>query len=442
MNCIPGSLTRAVLISAAVATGCGATSYERDAFERIEAAPPAQPRRAAAPADLDGSLAGYLGLAMERSPALEARFAEWRAAVHRIAAARGLPEPVLTFGVMARDLARHRVRLEQMLPWPTEITAAEDAAAAASRAAEAEVEVMSLALRHQIAQLYWQIWLHDHIHDILGEQQELLRALSEAVRSRVEIGRASLADLGQIDLGVTRLDDALATHMTAAATLRAELASVLSVPPSTPLPVTDEPPPPRLPAPSAEELIAAARANPEAAALIAMARAGESRARAANARGRPDVMLGVEYRSDEPMPSGASEPMVMVMVGVTLPVWRGAYRGASAAAEAESAAYTARAAAAADQLAAEAAASVNNLRDAVRRVSLYESTLIPQAESVYDAVTGAYQTGDSTLAAVLLAERDVLELRLELARARSDHARAWAALERAAGRSLPAQETP
>jgi outer membrane protein TolC len=55
-------------------------------------------------------------------------------------------------------------------------------------------------------------------------------------------------------------------------------------------------------------------------------------------------------------------------------------------------------------------------------------------------VSAAYEVGRAGVSEVLLALEDELELRLELARARAEHALAWAELERLTGRTLDAVE--
>jgi outer membrane protein TolC len=83
-----------------------------------------------------------------------------------------------------------------------------------------------------------------------------------------------------------------------------------------------------------------------------------------------------------------------------------------------------------------------NLRDALRRVQLYRGTLVPQAQSAYESVLGAYTVGRGSVAQALLAQRDLLELRIELERARADYARTWARLEELVGRELRKASQP
>jgi hypothetical protein len=69
-------------------------------------------------------------------------------------------------------------------------------------------------------------------------------------------------------------------------------------------------------------------------------------------------------------------------------------------------------------------------------VNVYESTLIPQADAAYSSVLGAYATGRGSVAATLLSQSDLLQLRIELEEIRAEHAAAWARLEEVVGSRL------
>jgi outer membrane protein TolC len=69
-------------------------------------------------------------------------------------------------------------------------------------------------------------------------------------------------------------------------------------------------------------------------------------------------------------------------------------------------------------------------------VHLYESTLLPQAETTYSSTLDGYQSGRSSLAEVLMAERDLLELALGLFEAHATYGAVWAELERVVGRPI------
>ena len=101
--------------------------------------------------------------------------------------------------------------------------------------------------------------------------------------------------------------------------------------------------------------------------------------------------------------------------------------------------YRAREHAARDRAVAELEQALANLRDSVRRVQLYETTLLPQAETTYSSTLDGYQSGRSSLAEVLIAEKDLLELGLGLFQAHASYGVSWAELERVVGRPVPTQ---
>ena len=84
-------------------------------------------------------------------------------------------------------------------------------------------------------------------------------------------------------------------------------------------------------------------------------------------------------------------------------------------------------------------------RIAAERGLLSRFTLTVESGSgitVYASVIGAYQTGESSVASSLLAERALVELRLNLQKLRVDHAIAWARVEEIVGRPVDAVEGP
>ena len=60
--------------------------------------------------------------------------------------------------------------------------------------------------------------------------------------------------------------------------------------------------------------------------------------------------------------------------------------------------------------------------------------------SVLNSVLGSYQTGRSTIAEVLLAQQDLVELQLGLVGAQARHAEAWANLQAVVGQPVEGQE--
>jgi len=447
-----GLLARAVTLVAFTACGCAA-GYEKQAHTSLDSvkfysgsSADGEPKH---DVKLDGRLEGYIAYAMQRSPTLRASFERWRASVHRIATQRQLPEPTVSYGLFVRSVEtrvgpqRHRFSLRQMLPWPSKLTTAADSVASEARAAEQIFRAHALYVRRQVAAVYWQLWLLERKRVIQSKQQELLQALSAAVRSRVEIGKASLAALSQVNLSVSRLADKLRSLDARKRMARARLIDAIGAPGELETPIRTSQPGEGLPTENTAELKRLSMRHPSVTSYKHKATADLNRARHAKTAGLPNFVLGLDYietgAAAMPGVTDSGKDPVILSVGISLPIWRSSYGGKAAAATARAASWRASGRAARNKAFADLTATMAKLKDADRRINTYRKTLIPQAETVYGAVAGTFQTGASSLASVLIAERDLLNLRLGLATARAEHASAWAALEQVVGRALKAK---
>lgn len=440
----------AALLTAA--SGCAGT-YEgvvQEDLERAARTQAGEPDGGAAPAprpaDLGRGLDAYVAYAMARSPELSASFERWRAGVLRISRARRLPEPTLTYGFFIRNVEtrvgpqRHRLSLQQTFPWPTKLIAGADAASAEARALERRFDAQALAIRRRVAEAYWRLWLIRKTREIQRGQLDVVRGLSESARALVATGRATLADLLQIDLSAARLEDMIEGLGEAERSAEADLIAAIGAPAGTRAPTPGAPPDPALPAESEAALRQVALDHPLIESFSLMSEARESAARSQEADGLPSFMVGLDWieTGEARMPgvTDSGKDALIVGVGLRVPLWQGSYSEAARAAQAEAAAQRAEGRAAADRAAAEVTAALAALRDAARRVRLHRSTLLPQAETAFTSVLGAYATGQSSVSAAMLAQRDLLELHIGLARARAEHAMAWARLEQVVGHTI------
>jgi cobalt-zinc-cadmium efflux system outer membrane protein len=388
--------------------------------------------------DFDGSLEAYVRYASAESPTLRASLERWRSAIHRIAPARTLPEPTITYGFyFGPDM--HQIMLQQDLPWPTRLTRAADAQSARALAAQRRFEAQALELRMRVASAYWRLWSIRARREVDREQVALLDTLAEAVRARLSIGQATLADLAPIELGRARLDDALQGLDEDERAAEAALRAALGAPRGAPVPTAPTVPPPALPHEPPEALAAAVATHPYLASFALLAEASEADAAAIGGDRLPRLRFGVEGRFDM---QEAQIPMegVVASVGVSIPLWQDAYEDRQRAARAEGEAQRADAEAALDAAEAELEATLATLRDSHRRVRLYETTLVPQAQTAYESVVGRLVAGQGELGAALSSQRDLLELRAMAIAARAQHGEAWARLERVVGRPVRIEE--
>ncbi len=416
------------------------------------ASPGAEPEGApGASIELDGSLEAYVAHAYAHSPELEARYARWRAETRRIRGAARLPDPTVRYTGFILPVEtrggpqRHRVSVQQRFPWPTQITAARDAASQRAWAQQQAFEAEALRIRERVVTAYWRLWLVREVEAVEAEQREVLAALSEAARARLETGRASLADLQQTDLQRVRLQDELDGLDEQERGLGAMLLGAAAVDERTEAPTRPTPPELREVAESPDELLAAIEAHPDLERLELLAQAHEQQARAEEGKRRPGFSLSVDWIEIGPGPDPAADisgrDALGVGVGIEVPVWGRAEKERAEASRAEASAR--RADRAALRLAARTELEVQlaAVRDSARRAQLHESTLVPQATGVLESRLGQYAVGEGTLDSILIAQRDLVALEEGLARARAEHAVAWARLERVVGRQVRSNDT-
>jgi outer membrane protein TolC len=392
------------------------------------------------------SLEGLIEAAMAQSPELRAAFHEYRARTLEISRARRLPDPKLTYGYFIRSVEtrvgpqRHRIGISQTIPWPTSLSAGADAASARAQAAARTLDATRLALRLRVVRAYYTLWRLHHERAIEVEQLTLLRELGGAARAQLAAGRSSLAELAQLDLATSRRADRLQSIDEETRAAMAELVATIGLQRGDPLELSYPELEPALPAADAQALRARAAQHPLIANAETMAEASDLQARSTDAQSMPSFTVGLDYiETGDAMQAGvpdSGKDPIIAMVSVSLPVWGGSYAREVDARRADASSQRARADLLRDRASASVDQALSALRDSGRRVALHEATLRPQATAAYQSVTAAYAAGRSSIAAVLLAQRDLLEIRLEQVRAAARHAVAWAELEHAVGQPV------
>jgi outer membrane protein, heavy metal efflux system len=394
--------------------------------------------------DETSTLADYLAYAALNSPALQASFHRWRAAVERIPQANSLPDPMLGYGYFLEDftarrgMEQHVFELSQTFPWFGKLRLRGDVAAQAADAAAHEYEATRLNLFLGIRQAYYELYQLQRQAEVADENLALAKQIESVARARYRAGEAPHADLirAQVELG--RMEDSVreiaAMRRPAAARLNAALNRAPDAPVAWPAQITEE----RLGDDAADLLAALRERNPRLRAMQAEVELERIETDLARLDGYPDVTLGGMYalRGDDPL---------QARIAINLPLWRERY--AAAAREANlrrlAAAYSQQDES--NRLGFELQEALFAHDDAQRRLELYRSTLIPKARESLQASLTAFQAGASTYLDLLDSQRTLLEFELSESRARADRASALARLDALVGQPvlrLPDPESP
>ena len=372
---------------------------------------------------------------LRRNPSLAAARFAWRAALARPPQEGALDDPTLGYALAPLTIGSQRVMqeahqfaLRQRLPFPGRRSLRAAAALAEAEAAGHAYEAARLRLAATASQLYDDWWLLARAAEINRAHLELVGMLRAIARARYESGAGEQQDLLRAELEETML---LHREVELAASRRAvafRLAALLHerdpafLPEPAPfVPATADPDVP---------LDDALAARPELRAAEARVAARARAEQLAREAWWPDVVVSAGY--DRGWDQSDMRPMVGIELDLPLQVARRRAALAEARAELE------RARAERDGLAADAAAEIatarERLAEARHLLALVRERTLPAARDQLAAARIAFETGRTSFADLVDAERMLREAELAEAQVLAETSRRAAALAAAQGR--------
>lgn len=405
------------------------------------------------PAYYAGPMLGrFIRRALDRHPALDEARLRHQASLGQVAQSRALPEPVLGY-TQAFQTAETRVgpqfntlSISQMLPWFGTRDRRADVARADAAVAAEMVSVRERDIIVRVKQAYYELAYVDDALRVTDEERLLLEQYERLANARYASGQGPQQAVVKLQAEITRVlsrREALRGQRTA---LAARLNSLMDERPHTPIP---EVPPVSVPEVvlDRDALVELGRKNRPELRTIDTARAKRERAlELARTISLPTFTIGASYinvlrRRDEagiaqPPAENGKNPFAM-SVNMTLPIRRARYEAAIQQATHEIAAERSRHRTEQIALELDIEEQLARLRTLTEQTTLFERALVPQAEEALRSAEAAYATGQATVLDLLDSERVLLEVRLVLARQRSDRLIAMALLERATGTRFP-----
>lgn len=407
-------------------------------------------------ANRDEQLAAYIEEALENNPGIRQRFAEYRAALQGIPQVTALPDPTLMLGQFLRTPETRvgpqttSLSLQQRLPWFGRLdeqgkVAAKEAAWRAEQVAAARADVV-----RRVRLTYYDLAFVDASIELTNEELDLLGHFEDLAQARYSQGVGLQQAVIKLQAEITRYQNRLEQLAARRVDAESALNSLLDRPAATSLPPT-----PQIERPGTDldlEVLyeAANRQSPEMKAAFLRIEQQEKRIDVARKEYWPDFTVGVGFtnvlgRRD---PAGVAAPpsangknIWNVTVGVNLPIGR---RKRDAAVLAATESLIASKEAYHDQwnrLEAAIRSTAFRLETLEDQISLFEQTLLPQAEQSLRASEAAYSTGEISVLELLDSERVLLDVRMGLAQMTSEYMKTLAEMERAVGMPFPEVNT-
>lgn len=394
----------------------------------------------------DAGLNEYLRYAALNNPSLKAAFEQWKAALYRIPQAKALPDPRFSYAYFIKKVEtrvgpqRHKFSISQTFPWISKLELRGDIATEEAKVKRALFEAEKWKLFERVKKAYFEYSYLRQAIRIVEENINLLKKLEQVLRSQYSSGRAPYGIIIRIQTEIGRLEDRLSSLRDMRDPIVAELNAALNRPANSPLPW---PRPIKIKVKRFNEKIAIAwlkEGNPELRAIRRKEDRERLRVKLAKKDYFPDITLSTQLiETGEAMnkntPESGKDP-VTVGLSINIPIWANKYNADIREKFASLRATAEKRIDKENELISQLKLKLYKLRDAERKISLYEKELIPKAKQSFDQNVQDFRAGLGAFADIIDAERLLLEFELSYERAKTDRMNMLAEIERLLGREL------
>ncbi len=278
------------------------------------------------------SLNTYLAYAAQNNPGLEAAFNRWKAAVERIAQAKSLPDPRLTYRYYISEIEtrvgpmRQSLGLSQTFPWLGKLELQGDVAAELAKAERLRFEAARLKLFYELIDAYCEYYYLGKSIGIVKDNLNLLQRTERVARSRYKTAQVSHPDVIRAQVEIGKLEDRLNSLQNLRRPIQAKLNAVLNRPANEELSWPSELPQQQGVFTDNQLQAWLGESNPQLKAMDSEKAAAAHQIELAKQQYLPDITLGVDYTdigdsTGGRHPSDDGKDALAVMASINLPIW-------------------------------------------------------------------------------------------------------------------------
>lgn len=391
-------------------------------------------------------LEDYLRIAALQNAGLETAFEQWKAAIEQVPQAKALPDPKFTYGYYIQEIEtrtgpqKQRFSITQTFPWFGVIESKTDIASTKAKAAHQNYEAMKLELFHNVKNSFYEYAYLGKAIEIAKQNVELMKYLEEVARTRYATSTGSHPDIIRAQIELAILEDKLKSLEKLQEPIVAGLNSILNRENILPLPWPELKKTASVTINKQELINTMISNNPKLLAQdfdIASAKAGVELAKK---KFYPDLSLGLDWiQTDDALMAGVKDSgkdPIIAMLTINLPIWTESYKAAEIQAKTQTRVLAAKKEQNQNDMIAQFEKNLYEYEDSIRKMSLYENTLIPRAQEMLEASETAYQAGTVDFLSLIDAQRTLLEFKLSYEREYTRNMQKMAALEMLTGKEL------
>jgi cobalt-zinc-cadmium efflux system outer membrane protein len=387
-------------------------------------------------------LAAVVEYARRHNPEIQAAEARWRAAQARPAQAGALPDPMIDlayhdegfnrFRLGDTDFAWVRVGASQELPFPGKLGLKRDIAGRAAEQTGEELRRVELDVISRLKMAYAEYAHLDVQLDILRRNKSLLDKFARTAEAKYAVGEGIQQDVLKAQVEESLLTDREITLDQQRQSRTAELNALLNRATTAPLGSAEHPMEQALTRTLEELLAAAAAHSPDVKAAGRRVEGDESAVALARREYLPDFVVRADY-----MHKADLLPEWEVGVGIKVPLY---FASKQRAGVQEAAAALAEARSLRENADRNVQSRVRDLyaraQASARLITLYHSTVIPQARLALESATAAYQVNKVDFLTLLNAFAAMLEYDMRYHEELANFQKAAAELEGVVGEPL------
>lgn len=383
----------------------------------------------------------YLQMAADNNPQLQVDFKRYLAAVEKAPQVGALPDPEVTIGYFTKPMMRFMgeqradISLMQMFPWFGMIKTQKNEAALMAQVQYQNFLNAKNQLFYDVKSVWYDLYTLEKKTEITSKNLELLSTVESVALTRYQngdTGGSGMSDVLWIKMEIKELKNTLALLKDNKVPLLAKFNKLLNRPAHASVALPDTLAPQVFSMEETALLDSIISNNPMIAMLKKEGEALEVRKSMAKKAGMPVFGLGVNYsvfspRTENGMAMGGKN-MLMPMATFTIPIYRKKYTAMHKEAELLQQSTQSQVKAAENELTVQLSESLRNLKDAQRRVSLYQeqSELARQSLNI---LLAAYSTKGAAFDKLLSIHRQLLDYEMKLHEAIAEQNRTVAMID-------------
>ncbi len=382
------------------------------------------------------TLEDYFQIAAENNPGLLAKYKNFEAAIQRVTQVSTLPDPNLSFGYFISPVETRvgpqqaRFSLTQMFPWFGTLSAQKDAASLLAEAKYQEFLDARNKLYYQVAASYYPLYELEKLISIEAENQRILSSYKEIATVQFQNDKGSMVDALRVDIMLKDATTELSILNQKKKPLETRFNKLLNRDENESIEIIDTL--------LLKEITQEFRkdsmlvANPLLEELNLKVLASQAQERTAIKQGLPKFGIGLDYvivgeRTDMTLEDNGKD-VLMPMVTMSLPIFRGKYKAAQNEAQLMQESYELQKEEVANRLISSYEMIWYKIQKQTELIVLYEAQ-IQESEQSLNLLFSAYSNSGKDFEEVLRMQQQILKYQRMKATALSDYHIALAELD-------------